>query len=312
MRADKALLLVLCLTIIFGASACRHKHRYRPQPVAFGNLAYGPNTDNGANLLDLYLPVGKGPYPLVVCIHGGGWESGDKAFFPFRELVRNGFAVASINYRLSAQAAFPAQIIDCKLAIGWLRLHAADYDLDPDAIGIWGMSAGGHLAALAGLTGDMPAPPWASPDRQVSNHVAAVCDWCGPSDLVSISPQSGGNLAVNDLLTRLLGTTPASDPALTREASPVFYSQRELPPFLIMHGLKDPIVPSQQSRELNDHLKSIGADSTLILLKGANHGFYSPENEAKVIDFFERTLKAKRTKAGTCPGAVPCMRTIAS
>jgi acetyl esterase/lipase len=294
LKADKTLLLVLCLTIISGASACRHKRRYHPQPVAIGNLAYGPNTDNGANLLDLYLPGGKGPYPLIVCIHGGGWESGDKAFFPFRQLVKGGFAVASINYRLSPQAAFPAQIIDCKLAIGWLRLHAGDYDLNPNAIGVWGISAGGHLAALLGLTGDLPAPAWACPDRRVSNQVAAICDWCGPTDLVSIFPQSGANLGVNDLLTRLLGTAPANDPALTREASPVFYSQRALPPFLIMHGLKDAIVPAQQSRELNDHLKSIGADSTLILIKGAKHGFYSQDNEAKVIEFFDRALKQKQ------------------
>lgn len=298
MKADKSLLLVLCLAVIFGTSACRHKHRYHPQPVAFTNLAYGPNTDQSANLLDLYLPLGKGPYPLIICVHGGGWDSGDKAFFPFQHLVRSGFAVASINYRLSTQAAFPAQIIDCKLAIGWLRMHAGDYDIDPDRIGIWGVSAGGHLAALAGLTGDLAEPSWGSTDRRVSNRVAAVCDWCGPADLISIFPQSGNSPGVADLVTKLLGTSPINNPALTREASPVFYSQSKVPPFFIMHGLKDPIVPSQQSRELDDHLKTIGADSTLILLKGANHGFYSQENEAKVIEFFNQTLRSKRVKLG--------------
>jgi len=298
LTAGKALSIVLCATVIISAGGCRHRHRHgspnHNQPLAISNIDYGPTLAFGANLLDLYLPSGKGPYPLVICIHGGGWEVGDKAFFPCRRLIKNGYAVASINYRLSSQAPFPAQIVDCKLAIAWLRSHASEYNLDPERIGAWGISAGGHLAALVGLTGDLKTPEWATSSGTSSNCVAAVCDWCGPTDLISILPQSGMNSSVNEMVTRLLGTPPAVNPALAGEASPVAYAKRNAPPFLIMHGSRDTYVPPQQSQELNNLLKSAGADSTLIIVKGAKHSFFSRATEDVMLDFFDRKLKAKR------------------
>lgn len=290
-------MIVVCLLTLVSESGCRHKHKRNrpklPSAYAIGNIAYGPNLAYGANLLDLYLPPTKGPHPLIVCIHGGGWESGDKAFFPFRQLVRKGFAAASINYRLSSQAKFPAQIVDCKLAISWLKQHAREYDIDPERIGVWGISAGGHLAALAGLTGNSNTPAWANPDGLNSNRVRAVCDWCGPTNMLTVFYQAGAGSSANGMIERLLGSPPAVNPTLAAEASPVVYANKAAPAFLIMHGTQDACVPYQQSQELNNLLKSMHVDCTLILIKGGTHGFYSQETEQNVIDFFDRNLKSK-------------------
>ena len=143
-----------------------------------------PYVENGheRQKLDLYLPEkATGPLPVVVWIHGGGWQAGNKDHCRALPFVSKGFAAASINYRLSQHAKFPAQIDDCKAAIRWLRAHASQYQLDPNHIGVWGESAGGHLVALLGTTGGKEfSPP--GPNAKQSDKVQAVCDWYGPTD----------------------------------------------------------------------------------------------------------------------------------
>ena len=155
------------------------------------NLMYaqaGPH----ALRLDLYIPNDvPGPYPLIVWVHGGAFRMGDKANPIARPLVAYGYAIASINYRLSHQAIFPAQIHDCKAAVRWLRAHAAGYDLDGARVGAWGDSAGGHLVAMLGAAGDVPELEGDLGNLEHSSRVQAVCDWYGPSDFLRMNDVPG-------------------------------------------------------------------------------------------------------------------------
>ena len=146
-------------------------------------------TVNGAVLtLDLYCPEKfSGAVPVIIYIHGGGWRSGRKERCPAVALVQDGYAVASIDYRLTSTAPFPAQIEDCKAAVRWLRANAAKYNLDADRIGVWGMSAGGHLAALLGTSGGVPELEGSGDNMQYSSQVQAVCDVAGPADLPALT-----------------------------------------------------------------------------------------------------------------------------
>lgn len=260
-------------------------------------IQYGPYNQRGANSLDLYLPdkpVGK--LPLIIWIHGGGWAAGDKYPCPAGPLLKEGFAVASVNYRLSHEAIFPAQIEDCKRALSYLRKNAAAYNLDSNRIGVWGASAGGLLASLMGTTGDAREPKWAHIDG-VSTRVEAVCDWCGPSDLLTIKQQSGPGVVMDHgspvgPVSHFLGGTVSEKSDLAREASPVFYAQPTNAPFLIMHGETDELVPCAQSQELEKALRKAGVPCRLIVVEKGGHDFYSDQAMSEVIAFFREHLAA--------------------
>jgi len=243
--------------------------------------------------LDLYVPEKTdGPLPLIIWVHGGGWQNGSKDGCP---PLRNGYAgrgyaVASLNYRLSQHAPFPAQIEDCKAAIRWLRAHAREYHLDPDRFGVWGSSAGGHLVALLGTSGDVKAfEVGANLDQ--SSRVQAVCDYYGPTDFTAIPTTPAANSAES----KLLGGPIMEKPDLAKRASPVTFVSRNNPPFLIVHGDKDPTVPINQSQLLFDALKQAGVSVQFHTVKGAGHGrgFGGPEIEPMVSTFFEKYLKSK-------------------
>ncbi len=214
--------------------------------------------------------------------------------FPDNSLLANGYATASINYTLSGQGKFPAAIKDCKTAIAWLHTNGRSINLDPDRIAVWGGSAGGHLAALLGTTGDATAPPWAAPAPGTSNKVAAVCDWCGPANLATIDQQATPNNKITMSVMSFLGAHPLRRPDLAKEASPNIYAHKGCPPFFIVHGDQDLVVPAAQSIELSEDLKKQGVDCTLKIIPGGTHAFYSTAMEKEVIDFFDRTLKIKR------------------
>ena len=242
--------------------------------------------------LDLYLPpIDKkhpdAPRPLVVWIHGGGWEAGDKANAPAAALLRQGYAVASIDYRLSQDAVWPAQIQDCRAAVRFLRATAADNKIDPDRIGAWGASAGGHLALLLGMEPDHPA--WDTPGTEradVSPAVRCVLDWFGPTDLPALlGPGDARNPVV-----RLLGKP---DRKLAADASPITYVSKNVAPILILHGDRDPLVPLDQSRRLSAALRRAGATCTLLILPGARHGgeeFVRPRYLLAEVAFFRKYL----------------------
>ena len=241
--------------------------------------------------LDLYVPENAPrPVPLIIDIHGGGWMALDKNEMVARGALQQGFAVASIDYRLSQEAIFPAQIQDSKAAVRWLRAHAAEYGLNPDKIGAWGDSAGGHLVALLGLTANHPEFEGDEGNPTISSQVQAVCDFYGPSDFLSIDQRAADTLA-DAALPKLLGGLIENNLAKARQASPISYVTTNACPFLIVHGDKDPLVPLQQSVELNAALQKAGATSQLYIVKGGGHGFNSPEAFANVIAFFDKYLK---------------------
>jgi acetyl esterase/lipase len=239
--------------------------------------------------LDLYLPEkAEGPLPLIVWIHGGGWQGGSKNGCPVLFLTTKGYAVASINYRLSQHAQFPAQIEDCKTAIRWLRANAKKYNLDSDHVGVAGGSAGGHLVALLGTTGGVKELEGKGGHSDQSSRVQAVVDLFGPADLTKMGGKPDSAVA------KLLGGPVQENKEKAAKASPVTYVSKESAPFLILHGDKDPTVPYSQSEMLEEALKKAGVEVTLVNVKGAGHGgkeFQTEENRKRIADFFEKHLK---------------------
>lgn len=293
--------------------------RRRQQNAASRPAALPPNVrvlrdleyskpDGHPQLLDLYLPKEKPrePMPLVVWIHGGGWRGGDKDRCPSLWLLEHGYAVASINYRLTRIATWPAQIHDCKAAIRWLRAHAKEYGYEQEKIGVWGGSAGGHLVAMLGTSGGEKSLEGSGGNPTFSSKVQAVCDWYGPSDLVRLiddhvergTRNIGGNRdEADNAVTDLLGGPVSKKADVARSANPITYISKEDPPFLIMHGDKDPLVYVNQSELLHEALRKAGVPSRLEVFPGAVHGgpqFASPESRKMILAFFDAALKNSR------------------
>lgn len=278
-------------------------------------LSDQPYVENGheRQKLDLYLPAGgstsatadTAKYPLIIWVHGGGWAAGSKDRCPAQRLTAQGFAVASINYRLSSHAIFPAQIEDCKAAVRWLRANAAKYQLDPDRFGVWGSSAGGHLVALMGTTGNAKQYD-VGPNLQVSSAVQAVCDFYGPTDFLQLSAKAHSTArmdhdSADSPESKLIGTALQQAKDKTAKANPITYiattggdkvTGKDLPPYLIVHGSDDPVVPVNQSELLFAALKDAGGQAHLHIIDGAGHGkgFGGSTIEEMVEAFFKRTL----------------------
>ncbi len=227
-------------------------------------------------LLDLYLPEDvASPLPLIVWIHGGAWREGTKEHPRALRLVSDGYAVASVEYRLSQEAIFPAQIHDCKAAVRWLRAHAGTYGLDPSRVAAWGGSAGAHLASLLGVTAGVPELEGSLGHPEQSSAVRAVCSWYGPSDLLRMNDIRGAmdHDAPDSPESQLVGAPIQAHPDLVARANPITYVGPDAPPFLLMHGTADDVVIPSQSELLHSALVGAGAQSTLILLGGLGHGF---------------------------------------
>jgi len=248
-------------------------------------------------LLDLYLPaaVGAGRLPVIVWVHGGAWRSGSKEDCPARGQAARGYAVASVNYRLSQEAIFPAQIHDLKAAVRWLRANADRYGLDSDRIGAWGASAGGHLVALLGTSGGVKDLEGDLGDAGYSSRVQAVVDFFGPTDLPQMSKFSSAidHDSPDSPESRLLGGPVQQNKDRAARANPITYVTKDDPPFLIMHGDRDPLVPLNQSELLHAALRNAGVESSLEVVKGGGHGFRGPEVDAAVERFFDRPLKSR-------------------
>jgi acetyl esterase/lipase len=261
--------------------------------LAHKDLSYVPN-GHPLQKLDLYVPQrNEERLPLIVWIHGGGWKGGSKEECPPLLWSGKGFAVASINYRLSQHAKFPAQIKDCKAAIRWLRIQSKKYKIDPDRVVAWGGSAGGHLASLVGTAQDVPN--WEQGSGIGSSQVQAVIDWYGRADLTPVSTDPA--LAESPSAS-LLGGCGREVDELSREASPLMHVSRDDPPFLIMHGELDNVVPVRQSRTFAEALKKAGVKVSLVILKGAGHGgpdFLRAEQMSVIDSFLSQHLHVRRT-----------------
>lgn len=260
--------------------------------------------------LDLYLPpVAREPVPVVVWIHGGAFMFGDRTALPplleqerlFTRLPLAGMAVASIEYRLSSEAIFPAQLEDVQAAIRWLRGRHDELGIDPARIAAWGESAGGHLAAFAGVAGS--AEPSHDPDEEFADqptHVRAVVDWYGPTDFAAMDRQAGDISRMNhddpdSPESRLIGAPVQERPDLVERADPASWATADAPPFLVMHGTRDGLVPLGQSEHLVKRLAELGVRVDFRPVEGADHVFEGYEEGGalvgEVVEFLTRELR---------------------
>ncbi len=242
--------------------------------------------------LDLYLPQGvAAPVPVIVSIHGGGWHSGSKEASPGTHFTQYGYAVAAINYRLIHQGTFPAPIHDCKAAVRWLRANARKSGLDARHIGVWGASAGGHLAALLGTSGGVKDLEGDLGNAGYSSRVQAVVDYFGPTDLSKWRPSTDPALNEKQSESRMMGFDVVKFAERAARGNPITYVSADDPPFFIGHGAQDTLVPVSQSELLHAALQRAGVPSELHIVPGAGHSVNGLELDAAVRAFFDRYLK---------------------
>ena len=246
--------------------------------VVYGNLPYANDTLK-KHQLDIYLPAGTEKHlPLVVWIHGGAWMLNDKYAdmgymkYTVRKFIDSGYALASINYRYSTEAVFPAQIQDCNQALEFLYQHADQYRIDKNNIALIGFSAGGHLASLLGLSNNNDVKDFYPASGKGHFRIKCVFDFYGPSDFIMLAdnPDTALNNERNPV-SLLLGALPIERPDLARIASPVTYVDKDDPPFLIVQGEKDESVPNTQSKVLHSWLDLAGVRNDLVIVPNAPH-----------------------------------------
>ncbi|MGD1042454.1 MAG: alpha/beta hydrolase [Sedimentisphaerales bacterium] len=266
-------------------------------PIVYRDLSYVPN-GHERQKLDIFLPKEGKNLPLIIRIHGGAWLSGSKEGEWPGDYIRFGYAVARINYRLSQHAIFPAQIEDCKAAVRYLRANAQKYNLDPNRFGVWGASAGGHLVALLGTTGDINEFD-VGENLTVSSRVQAVVDYFGPTDFLQMEAHRLPNGMVHNSPdspeSKLIGGPVQENREKAAKANPITYVTKDDPPFLIVHGNTDPLVPHHQSELLEAALKKAGVPVTFYTVKGGGHGGFKDPNVPRLTrEFFEKNLKNKQ------------------
>ena len=230
--------------------------------------------------------------PLIIWVHGGAFRAGDKAGNVPLDYLDQGYAVASINYRLSQHALFPAQIQDCKAAVRWLRAHAQRFNLDPHRFGAWGPSAGGHLVAMLGTAGNVNAFE-VGEHLQQSSRVQAVVDYFGPTDFCQMDAHRLPDGMIHDTPdspeSELVGGPIQEHKDRVAAANPITYVTPDAPPFLIVHGEADPLVPCHQSRLLDAALQKAGVPVLFYTVKGGGHGGFT---DPKVVEL-TKTFLAK-------------------
>ncbi|WP_254514004.1 alpha/beta hydrolase [Anatilimnocola floriformis] len=312
LRFAAALALLFCWS---GFAAAQKARPNLPKGfVGEYDVKYVPDGD-AAQALDIVYPETPSdkPLPLLVWIHGGGWSGGSKSEMPYLSQLARGYVVCSVEYRFSQKAIFPAQIQDCQAAIRFLRANAKKYSIDPEKIGVGGASAGGHLAALVGTSGGKKAFPAIGGNEDQSDRVQAVCDIFGPTDFYTVIKQAEADKNVKNIFKwntdgdpyhKLIAAKVGEDKEKCEAVSPVKYVSKDNPPFLILHGDHDTLVPYAQSEELQELLGKAGVESTLQKLPGAGHGgasFLLPGVIKLATSFFDKHLKGVDAKIEALP-----------
>lgn len=281
---------VLVVVLVVASSSVKAESPPVRKDIEFANV-------EGHSLkLDLYRPAETKDAPLVVWIHGGGWKAGSKSNCPVSWLTEDGYAVASISYRLTDKAIFPAQIHDCKAAIRWLRANAEKHGYSTAKIAVSGSSAGGHLAALVGTSGDVKTlEGTVGGNLDHSSRVDAVVDFYGATDFVLRSKtQPHRANEEGSVVYRLLGGGADKKVDLAKQASAAFHVSKDDPPFLVFHGGKDKTVLIDQSERINAVYTKAGLPIALHVLKGSGHGgkeFYAGERRGLIRAFLAKHLR---------------------
>ena len=256
------------------------------------DLVYG--TGGGRELkLDLARPRGDGPFPAVICLHGGGWVGGERGQMEqtIKVLASHGYVGVTPDYRVAPADPFPAAIEDCKAAVRWLRANAAHFNVDPDRIGAVGFASGGQLACLLGVTEKSDGLEGKGGHPGVSSRVQAVVSFFGPTDLT----RTDWDADVKEKnLVPLLGGTPEQRPEAYRKASPLTYARKGAPPFLFFHGADDKVVPPSHSQDMAEKLRTAGGSARVVLVEGEGHGIRGEKlrtSLAEMMVFFDDNLK---------------------
>jgi acetyl esterase/lipase len=258
------------------------------------DIEYG-RVDDRPLLLDLYEPKAKAnkTLPCVVWIHGGGWKGGSKSSGrqQIGSYAASGHYIAvSVEYRFSDVAKWPAQIYDCKAAIRFLRANAVRFGIDPDRIGVWGGSAGGHLVSLLGTSGDVPELEGELGNAGTSSRVQCVVDYCGPSDFMDFAKGAPKEFHETGPVFQLFGGPIDSHRKSAVAASPITHVSKDDPPFLIVHGSEDPLVPQRQADLFHQAQVQAGMDTTKIIIEGGGHGIGGDQIARRVRLFFDKHL----------------------
>jgi len=284
----RTVLMLLWLTLLSGCVIHKGHPKVVPAPITkalavevIEDIRYSDITEEGLQG-DLYLPLDQGPFPAVLLIHGGSWAGGSRSHMGgiARRLARRGFVVFNVSYRLAPEHLYPAQLDDCRSAIGWMQDNAARYNIRPDKLGVWGFSAGGHLAALLGTKSAEMANEGRSLD------IKAVVAGSAPHDLTKY-PDSKA-------VIRFLGTTFDQDSALFREASPVLQVSEATPPMFLYHGTWDRLVDLSHTLDMQVALSAVDVPNELYVVRGLGHiplfllGWGS---ERRAMDFLNYYLK---------------------
>lgn len=300
---SKSITLLFCFILLAHLSFAQTTNKvisfFPPDTKLYGNVPYANDTLK-KHLLDIYIPANaKADMPLVVWIHGGAWTHNDKyADMGYMKktigaILNSGFALASIDYRFSTDAVFPAQIQDCNQALAFLYEYAAKYGYNKNKIALMGFSAGGHLASLLALSHNNQVASFYAPKATKSFKISAIVDFYGPADfLAMLKPQEG--TTQKDAVSTLLGASPIDRPDLAKIASPATYVDKNDPPFLIIHGEKDESVPPTQSKLLSSWLTLNKVKNELIVVKNAPHYgemFDEAYIKDKIIAFLNAELR---------------------
>lgn len=270
------------------------------------NLSYA-NNDNPRQALDLYLPkkpTSGQPLPVIAFIHGGAWRAGDKrsGLWRLRPFIASGnYAGMSIGYRLTNEAQWPSQIHDCKAAIRWIRANAQKYNLNPDKIAVWGTSAGGHLVAMLGTTGEVKELEGTiGTHLNHSSRVNAVVNFFGPAEILTMGdhPSSIDHNAPGSPESLLIGGPILENQDKARSASPITHITKDAPPTLNIHGTADALVPYQQSVSFNQKLVEAGVSSNLITITDGGHGNFGnaiKQVNRSVANFLSKHLRSDQS-----------------
>jgi len=293
------LIVMLIVSLHLSAQPDRIKSIFPAGTQFLQNIPYANDTLK-KHLLDIYIPPNaRAINPVVVWVHGGAWMLNDKyadmgyMTNTIKSIIEKGYVLASIDYRHSTTAIFPAQIQDCNQALEFLHNNASKYKLDKNNIVLFGFSAGGHLASLLALSNNNTVTDFYPQKKKTSFKIKAVIDFYGPSDFLAMTAMGDPEMK-GDPISTLLGSTPLKRPDISKTASPSTYVDKGDPPFIIVHGEKDESVPYQQSVLLQSYLNLAGVKNELVIVKGAPHYgtmFDTDEVKSKLFEFLALNFK---------------------